>query len=176
MGHYTTDSEQKELLKLAQTVNGNILEIGCNNGQTTKKLAEANPLKTIHAIDYPDAEMSERQKGEIPSIIGEHAIGLKNVIIEEIDSSDFDYKGKNIKLVFIDGGHNFIQVAKDSLKAFDNMKNQEGKIIIAWHDYLNNEWVKVKTFVDAFLSDLNQLGYKFTEGNHLKLKYIILIK
>jgi predicted O-methyltransferase YrrM len=130
---------------------GNVLEIGCNEGNTTAVLALNNPDRLIIGVDFDQSAtvMIAEQHYEQPDVVGKHAHDLHNVRILNIDSSRLDYdEAWNVKLVFIDGGHHYRQVKVDSEKAIEYLSRTGGGTII-WHDYgPRPAWVGVTQYVD----------------------------
>lgn len=72
------------------------------------------------------------------------------------DSRKFDtgpLKGK-IDMVFIDGGHDYLTVASDTIKAME-MLDMVGGCVLAWHDYNNNPFPGVKKLVDEYSDSMD---------------------
>lgn len=149
------------LCALAAQCPGNILEIGCNLGNTTRRLATSSPTKTVYGIDFVSETltMCEEQAHEAPrseAEIGKHAAHLPNTRIANLNSADLDYaRLTNVTMIFIDGDHSYAGVKTDSEKAIRYLTATGGGLIV-WHDYYptdsRNHWVGVKAYIDAELA------------------------
>lgn len=129
---WTPHHEVKYLCWLARQVTGDILEIGCNNGQTTLELAIACPDKTVYGCDWTGAPtMCDSQRGEQPdpARFCELARHLPNVRVFNCKSEELAYESLDLGLIFIDGDHSYEGVKKDTEKALSyfarKMQNAE---------------------------------------------------
>ncbi len=128
------------LICLVAETDGAIVEVGCNEGHTTRELALHFPDRKIVCIDTPQKIFDYHQA---PTTIAKYARTLPNVIVLEVDSqsiSDRDYHiiskmVGGIGLIFIDGGHTYDEVRQDSDRAIACLKNQGTGGIVCWHDY-----------------------------------------
>lgn len=149
---WTLRAEVVALCYYAKICGGNILEIGCNEGNTTAALAVNNPERRIYAVDWvqsPSAMVLE-QRAERPEVPGKYAQGFPNVEIINADSATITYDPAwNIRMVFIDGGHHYAQVKCDSEKAIDHLQRHLGGYVL-WHDYAGDRpsWVEVGQYLE----------------------------
>jgi hypothetical protein len=162
--------EVKFLCWLAAKTKGNIVEIGCNKGLTTRDLARTNPHKIIYAVDYfaHDAPMAAEQLSERPSAdeFCVYARGMRNVVCLHEKSAKLNYEALlNVKLIYIDGDHTFEAIKADSEAAIAFFRGHEGGTLV-WHDYYEGgpAWVGVKTYVDSL-----ELEIERVEGTWLAL-------
>jgi hypothetical protein len=158
---WTLRSEVKALCYYAKMCGGNIVEIGCNEGNTTVALAFNNPDKRIYAVDWlqSPSTMVPEQRQERPEVLAKHAQGFSNVEIIDTDSSDFAYDSKwNVRMVFIDGGHQYSQVKSDSEKAIDHLQRNAGGYVF-WHDYASDRpnWVEVARYLEREIAPVHEL-------------------
>jgi hypothetical protein len=151
----TSAKEVKFLCWLAHQTDGNIVEIGCNKGLTTRDLARTNPGKLVYAVDYfaSRSRLNDRQRGERPSPdeFCVHARELENVVVLHAESARLNYGAlRGVKLVFIDGDHTFDGVRADTEQARRHLELNGGGFLV-WHDYYDGapEWVGVKRYVDS---------------------------
>jgi len=159
---WTPLHEVKFLCWLAQQATGDIIEIGCNQGQTTLELALTCPGKRVWAVDYTgsDDSMCSHQKHEkpAPGTVGIRAKHLPNVHILEQKSATIDYAIMHpIGLVFIDGDHSYQGVQSDSdlaLRYFLQTRNSGAHGIplqryVVWHDVCESHppWVEVLKYL-----------------------------
>lgn len=150
---YTPDDDVKALLWLCGLTSGNIVEIGCNFGNTSWLIANAFPLKTVVGLDWADSPMSEAQLGERPNVesIGVCAWDCSNAFFYNSDSSKFDYAthAAGATLVFIDGCHLFQSVKADTERAIKALLNSSGRKFLVWHDFFthDHEWIGVGKYV-----------------------------
>lgn len=158
---WTPDYDTKVLCWLMDQVQGDILEIGCNNGTTTRELALRYPERQIIALDYVSMQptMVKDQHYEIPwDEFGRHATGLRNVELRNENSRLLDYsRFPGVRAVFIDGDHSYYGVKADTdlaLAAFEG-KDREvpyaGARLIVWHDASPNTpaWCQVWQYLEA---------------------------
>jgi hypothetical protein len=152
---WTSAKELRYLCLLAKQVSGDILEIGCNEGLTTRELAIANKDRCVYGVDFtgPDDTMCQDQKFEKPTKegIGKHAIGLANVKILDCKSCDvLPLISTAIGLVFIDADHTYAGTKTDSEVAMALIAKNPNGGIITWHDCMDGaaSWVGVKAFLE----------------------------
>ena len=167
---YMSSTECNILCYYARAMNGNIVEIGCNEGLTTRDLALSNPDRTIYAVDYTGDDLpNEKQKVEQPAIIGRNVTGFKNVKIINSKSADVDASiFENVRFAFLDGDHTYEGIKADFNKMC-GVISKDGVIII--HDYwLENEseWVGIRKFVKEI-----QHKYKMT---HCKNTLLVVVE
>lgn len=149
---WTLRSEVAALCYYAKLCGGDIVEIGCNEGNTTAALAFNNPDRRIYAVDWPESpsSMVPEQHGEKPAVAGKYARGFSNVQIIQADSATLSYDPAwNVRMVFIDGGHHYAQVKCDTEKAIDYLQRHSGGYVL-WHDYADDRpnWVEVASYLD----------------------------
>lgn len=157
---WTPHHEVKWLRWFAGRVGGDILEIGCNNGQTTLELATAWPQKQVFALDYTGADtpMCDGQRSEQPGAaqVCEMARHLPNVTVLDQPSGTLSYERDcpNAGFVFIDGDHSYEGVSKDTELAMGHaefVKRTSGRVVvIVWHDVCEThpEWVEVLKYLE----------------------------
>ncbi len=154
IGRLTSARETKLLCWLARQIEGNVAEIGCNKGLTTRDLALSNPTKLVYAVDYfvrcqgHDWQIGERPSAEELCVYARH---LKNVVVVHADSAHLNYEALiDVGLVFIDGDHTLEGVCADTERALRFLERR-GSGIIVWHDYYETapHWVGVKPYVDS---------------------------
>lgn len=137
---------------------GNILEIGCNLGWTTRELALAFPNSFVYAVDWPPAgqTMSQHQRGEAPGWDRscEAARDLPNVIPIIADSRKL-MPGvfNNVTRIFIDGDHSYEGVKRDTILAMRMMALLDDGVrgVVTWHDCYENApaWVGVRKYLET---------------------------
>lgn len=145
-----------DVLALLELINthstGNILEIGCSQGLTTRDIAINFPHKKIYAVDTLGAVNSE-QVNEKPNrdTICRWARHLPNVEVVAVDSQTFDFYQfcPDFDFAFIDGDHTYDGVKRDT----ENLvfKRPFGRqLTLAWHDYYTNcpSWCGVSHYLD----------------------------
>jgi len=165
---WTPPWDVKVLCYLAQEAGGTILEIGCNEGRTTRELALACPDQMVIGVDSSNQEavgqmvIEQRHEGPPADRIGAHAKSLPNVHILDYPShmvwngllrhggvtvpADWGELG----FAFIDGNHSYAGVKADTEMALDYFVPRH-KGIIAWHDcYVGcPKWCGVKEYLET---------------------------
>lgn len=175
---WTPDHDTKVVCALAHSVQGDILEIGCNNGTTTRELALQFPERTIVGLDFVSKTptMVKEQHYEIPwGEFGKHVVGMRNVELLNQNSRTFDYsKYPNLRIVFIDGDHSYAGVKADTelaLGAFDDRDREfpyAGPRLIMWHDVHPSlpDWCQVWSYLETEIAPkYPQLAWY--EGSHV---------
>src|SRR5947209_8147448 len=110
---FTPPNEVKYLVWLARQTVGNILELGCHDGQTTIELAKGCLDKKVVGVDYTgsDVTLCPEQRWEKPDgeKIGRLVRGMSNVAIFDQKSADIDYASFAcaIGFIFIDADHSY---------------------------------------------------------------------
>lgn len=137
-----TKEEQIIILDLvAEAIEGKkspaILEIGTFKGHTTQAIAQNYPKISVWTVDLPTGVLPV-----IPDIFAERpyygktqsdsVITANNVTQVFADSGLPLGINQKFNLVFIDGGHSFLQLLNDTIVALELVK--KGGIIV-WHDY-----------------------------------------
>lgn len=162
---FTAANEIKILIGLARQTQGDIVEIGCSSGLTTRNLAHAFPEWTIHAVDWTEnAHLNEMQTSEKPMVVAEVARDLKNVKTYDIDSHQFVYP-PNIGFVFIDGDHSYQGVKGDTEIAV--AYGQKQSLMIVWHD-VNSVYYPCVT---QYLDEINNSHYEIFAIESTMLAY-----
>ena len=151
------ENETAFLCWLSDRTSGDLLEIGCRDGQTTRRLALHNLAKVIHALDFTgEPTMCAEQLYEKVGEIAEHARRLPNVRVHDVNSRLLDYRrfGRPISMILIDGDHSYEGVRADSELAFAYLEGRDDASI-AWHDYGHvpgrADWIGVDRY-------LNEIG------------------
>lgn len=143
----TTINDIKGILTLIKQSRGNFLEVGAWWGKTTYELATRFPERTFHTIDFLEIQlpyecaMTTRAPKED---LCKYARHLPNVAFHYIESSKFDYKGKGIGIVFIDGNHSEDGCRLDTELAIRNLPRGG---IICWHDSFQSRF-GVKSYLE----------------------------
>jgi hypothetical protein len=129
----TSYGELAVICNLISMVKGDIVEIGCSRGMTTKSLALAFPDRTIHAVDWTDPKClaNSTQIADKPKVIAELARSYSNVKVYDTDSKAFSYPD-GVGAVFIDAEHTYEAIKADSERAWGYAKKQP--LLIIWHD------------------------------------------
>lgn len=152
---YTPDTDLPAIFNYFDNCPGDILEIGCNAGVTTRKLAERYPDRQIYGVDSAQSylTMHPSQHGETPEHPGVLASGLPNVhIIEGLSPlilNSHRPQLSSVTCVFIDGDHSFAGVLADTYWLLGFL-SATGNVII-WHDYYKGcpNWCRVNQVVDS---------------------------
>lgn len=152
IGRWTPPMETQLLAWLStQAPAGDILEIGCNNGLTTREFALSNPDRTVYAVDFVEVHntMVAEQQYELPTQeFGKWCSNLPNVRLFNENSRTWDYTRAPFSFVFIDGDHSYEGVKADTERALAHLPS--GSVIV-WHDYeaSHPEWCQVKRYIDT---------------------------
>lgn len=150
-----------------------VVEIGCNEGQTTADIARNFPQVQVFGIDIADGgRMDPSQRGEAPaeSRIGIRAQDLDNVHILKMPSWELEWDhlvphmppyshlGTSRALwhyrapfvFFIDGDHSFAGVRSDTLLCLDMLYRTPCGGMLIWHDDYEDapEWCAVRRYLN----------------------------
>lgn len=150
-----------------------VVEIGCNEGQTTADIARNFPRTRVFGIDIADGgRMDAGQRGEAPADcrIGIRAHGLENVHILKMPSWELEWEhlaqhlpshwlfhgrhdpsGYPAPMVcFIDGDHSFTGVRSDTLLCLDMLYRTPCGGMLIWHDDYEGapEWCAVRRYLN----------------------------
>ncbi len=161
-GGWTPKHEVRVLVWLARKTVGPMLEIGCNNGQTTREMAMRFPGRKVVGVDYTgdDFTMCMEQAGEgKPGKVAEMALGLPNVRALDMKSSNVNYFLIEPGLVFIDGDHSYTGVKVDTEKALDYFRASGKSGMIVWHDCCETHpsWVGVLDYLKREIAPFYQV-------------------
>ena len=153
---YTAAHEVQALCWLAGETAGDILEIGCNDGRTTRELAINFPQRRVMAVDFAakNDTLCTQQKGEKPqpAYIAYFARAFPNVSAFNRNSQRLDFTKRpfsSARFIFIDGDHSYRGVKADTEIALKHLKRHRAGTIV-WHDYSDTmpEWMKVYEYVN----------------------------
>lgn len=155
VSRWTQGPETQLIVWLAMPYAGDVLEIGCNNGLTTRELALNRPQSKVYGLDYVgmDVTMVPQQRGEKPwHEFGKWCQDIPNVTLLNMDSRKITYAAicPGVRVVFIDGDHSYEGVKADTELAIAHLKSVGGGLIM-WHDYYEGspDWCGVKRYIDA---------------------------
>lgn len=151
------ERETKFLCWLAGQCWGNMVELGCNYGLTSRQLCLHNPRMDLFGVDYTAEPLEGPQAHEQPKgkdQIGKHALNLRNFHVVHCKSAEVDYASlPRIRKVFVDANHSYDSVKADSESAlaFLNCHATRERCFIAWHDYFdhtnNDHWSGVRKYL-----------------------------
>lgn len=165
VGRWTPVHETKLLVYLAGTVEGGILEIGCNNALTTREFALAYPDRQVIGVDYlseANTMVPEQQYERPVEEFGKWAAGIPNITLMVQNSRTLDYDSLgDIGVIFIDGDHSYEGVKADTEKALAYAQKRGKPTLIMWHDYNEHHpaWVRVKAYIDNEVAPNHDLAY-----------------
>lgn len=128
--------EHKTHTRIAQKCKLGIVEIGVLRGETSKVLAEANPLVSVYGIDpiIPDS-MNSNLIGSVEQI-KENTKNCKNfMLIEDYSFNVIKNWNKPFDYLFIDGDHNYEAIKKDYSDWFPKLAIHG---LVAFHDSTMN--------------------------------------
>jgi predicted O-methyltransferase YrrM len=127
-----------------------IFEFGTFTGLTTRLLADAAPRDAkVHTIDQPESSFPAGGfEGWYKSdMVGSHFVGddrySDTIVLHRADLRTFDFSAFHgrVDLVFIDAGHTYDNVIRDSQIAFELLA-PSGTIV--WDDYHAHHWGVVR--------------------------------
>jgi predicted O-methyltransferase YrrM len=171
-------------LSVSQTVKGNIVEIGSWQGRSTTFLAQSAKVSgngKVYAIDHfkgnPGKEDFYRvDKEDLSDLKSNFVANMKksevNDFVELLDMSNVEaekeiLKNKlNIRLLFIDGCHDYEGVKKD-FELFEKYVVSGGLII--FDDY-SSSFLGVTRFVDELLERYDKIDFYYSYSNTFVLK------
>lgn len=165
----------KYLRHAARNTPGNILEIGCNNGQTTREMALAGGDRTVYAVDWTGPSTmctSQRHEQIAPPRLAEQARDLPNVVVLDQNSRTMDWSQfELVTMVFIDGDHSYQGVRIDTENAVAYLQSRRGGLIV-WHDVCETHptWVGVLKYLQEFSAKVGQVAR--LRGTWLAIAYI----
>ncbi|EKD55948.1 MAG: radical SAM protein [uncultured bacterium] len=143
--------------------NGNILDLGCGNGQLLRFLVENSQHKLIpHGIDFRQEVINEAKEIILPDFADNFRIG--NITKIDLENNLFDY-------ILLDPYHladcdrkNVIQIIIDKLR-------KNGRVILySYHDSLSTlPHKKIKFFIGVENFDLSE---EFVLPNQVSITYI----
>lgn len=164
---FTAPHEVQALCWLARRTPGDILEIGCNEGRTTRDLALNNPDKRVFGVDYAGRRntLCPGQKHERPRAahIGRLARDLPNASIRNFNSRKLTLSRKplsSVQFIFIDGDHSYAGVKADTEIALRHIRRQRCGTIV-WHDFHQDppEWLQVYAYLVREIAPLHRLDW-----------------
>jgi predicted O-methyltransferase YrrM len=150
---FTSPFEVESIVTLLTGINAQrVMEIGCNEGLTSKAILENVPSITEYfGVDVLQGYRfaCSVQEGETSDCPGKYVLDdLRfNLIVSERGSFDLDPEdfGGPLDAVFIDGDHSNLAVEHDSMLAFRVVRS--GGLVI-WHDYHDLGKVGVKEVLE----------------------------
>ena len=156
-------------VKYITLTKGNIVEIGCNAGDTTVLYGTNFPNRQVFAIDWcPDdrsTTMVRAQRGEQTKDIAIKARHCPNVQVINTNSRTFDYNTlPDVTFFFIDGDHSYEGVKADTTAAIAYLQSHSGGYILL-HDYRGDNkypWMGVYSYVQKEI----KLHFEVTERLH----------
>lgn len=172
--------DQITLLALVELVEPErILEIGTYQGYTTSLLVSNTSAKEVLSIDLPfmdhvkkdkvdsekvllDGDYNDDYLRSVQNITGtkylqgllESEINRIKLIKHDSTKLDFTENVGAIQFAFIDGGHSFDIVKKDT----ENVLSQMNSGVIVWHDFSSQIHSDVTEFLKGY-SENNQIFY-----------------
>ena len=110
------------------------LEIGSWRGESIANVSEV--AQNCVSVTLSDEEMEKIEMGgNYVKVHGMFSKRINNITTHRKNSQTFDFNelGQKFDLIFVDGDHTFEGVVNDSVKAFEQRKDDSS--IIVWHDY-----------------------------------------
>ena len=144
-----------------------LLEIGTNQGHTTKIITDKFPNLEITTVDPGDkVSLSERLSSQKKEYMSQEKIGCmvngyKNVEVIKEDFLEIQFN-KKFDFIFIDGNHSYNHVVEDTKKALTLIEKNG---IITWHDC---------NHVDDVTKALNQFDFEIITVNNTWVAYAII--
>lgn len=179
---WTAPHEVQCLIHYASAIGGgDILEVGCNEGEVTRELALAFPDRKVIGVDWTHGEstMAPEQRGERPAIgrAGARAKSLANVRIIDCPSTSLSVEEhglQTVRVVFIDGDHTFDGVKADSEKWIAHFEKQGAPWCILWHDAQEDAppWVGVCRYLTRLARDKFPLSLSRIEGTRVAVLFV----
>lgn len=179
---WTAPHEVQCLIHYARAVGrGDVLEIGCNQGEVTRELALALPERAVIGVDWTHGEstMVAEQQGERPAIgqAGSKAKALLNVRIIDCPSAHLNIEEhglEGVRTVFIDGDHSYDGVKADTEKWIMRLEKLGGPWCILWHDAQADAppWVGVRRYVEGLSRDKYPLSLSIIEGTRVAVLFV----
>lgn len=118
-----------------------VFEFGTFDGRTTLHFAiNSPPAAKIFTLDIAADQIDLGPNAEFmdATLVGERVKKTQyssKVTFITADSAKYDFSrfSNSIDLIFVDGDHSFDGVMRDSMHAYDMLRNDG---IVIWHDYL----------------------------------------
>lgn len=152
---WTSPKEVRAMIVMIEEVapGAGILEIGCNEGETTREFAAAFPRVLVHAVDWlgePTMVHDQRHEQPIPAKMGWRAFGCPNVRFHDRSAGDALLPPDDVRAVFIDGDHSYPGVKRDTELVLDRFAKLRQNWIIFWHDANPDapHWIGVRRFLE----------------------------
>ncbi len=170
--------DQIILLALIELVDPErILEIGTYQGYTTRLFVNNSNAKEILSVDLPQSELVTNVAVDVQRILkdgdynddylraiqnstgAKYLTGLNSDDVDRVklikcDSTKINYDDSvgNVQFAFIDGGHNYDIIKKDTVNVLSQIKSG----VIVWHDYSS-----------AIHSDVTKYLHEYSESNQV---------
>lgn len=156
LGRFTPEHEVSLIGSIVSHSKGNVLELGCNEGHTTRDLATNFPERHFYAVDCTAENLKVDPYQNIERVTSArfaiYARDLPNVSVIDCDTKELNYSDlKDVGVIFIDADHTYDGVKQDTQNAMNHLQQNSGGIVI-WHDFFKdqpNHWVKVSQYIYA---------------------------
>ncbi len=143
------------LVHYAMMTGGNIIEIGCRSGLTSRHIAINCPQKIIYAVDCMSP--TDPLQGYNSSENWTKCNNISNVKCVNANSQSMDLSQfLNVTMAFIDGDHSYRGVSAD----YENMKKLIKKGRIFFHDFKpgsGEKWFGIEKLIIE-LSEKNDIS------------------
>jgi hypothetical protein len=155
---YTPQKDVQALIWLTKRASGNLLEVGCNRGVTTRQVALHLPTRQIYGIDQITQRLEYQPN---PELVANNDIGIEtqdlpNSVCFASDLDNHNWKETpGVTGIFLDADHTYSGVKRDTaiaLKHLESLPADQNRFL-AWHDYATTymmghpSWLRVGQFV-----------------------------
>ncbi len=180
-GHYRKLEINKIIDAIAGVHHHTILDVGCGNGYTTKKIADWLPESEIIGIDYSEAMIIEANKEPLDGVQFFHGDALSLSTLPELKDRKFDVVLSSRCLINLDGWAKqqeaiqemlgmiakggaliLVENCKEGLANLNRLRDQFGLPAIKerWHNHLlsREELFKYMYYSDMYLQHKENIG------------------